>query len=466
MQNVILVTVDCWRHDRCGFNGHHRDTTPTLDSIAKESIVFNRAYSTGPYTTESFPGIIGGQHSYNGCYFGDDPAWKAFEQEDTTLAKSLSDVGYSTVATLSNPHLTKTRNFDLGFDRFRNLRTKGKDNAKQGGDNTGWAGRMYNIRSYMRRYSSLINPYTLPFILYRYRQLSNWPTVSGEDVVTGFLSDLESTSRPFFGWTHLMDVHAPINPERAREGGLMPKGSNLRQFSWDAARASRIHEPRYDTMYDSAIRYVDQQLSVLISELKNRSLWDETILIITGDHGEVLWDRDQIYGHPRHHLYDDLLHVPLLVRTPEGSHKRINKPFSLAWIPDLISQLLDVNSGNFPEKSNTDWINDTGSQDIEYVVSDTLDSSGHSVAVRTESRKVIHHRKGTDNDSKPDYRYFQEPIQFNYLSDPKERDGTEPDSDIRTQAADLLTAAESLSTVGEGFDPDMEQQLQDLGYKM
>jgi choline-sulfatase len=55
--NVLLVTVDCLRYDRCGFAGHHRETTPTLDSLAGDSFLYNRAYGTGTYTTELVPDL-------------------------------------------------------------------------------------------------------------------------------------------------------------------------------------------------------------------------------------------------------------------------------------------------------------------------------------------------------------------------------------------------------------------------
>lgn len=467
MHNIILATIDCFRYDRCGFTGHHRPTTPTLDSIANQSLIFDRAYATGPYTTESFPGIISGKHSYNGSYFGSDPAWKALDKGDETLASFLSDVGYESVATLSNPHLTEARNFSRGFDRFRNLRTKGEDAAKDDGDSkTGWASRMYDMRSRMRSHSSLLNPYTIPFLLYRYKQLGDWPTVSGETVVANLIDGLPLDSEPFFGWTHLMDLHAPIHPSRSREGGLVSRSSTLRQFMWDAARASRIHQPRYDTMYDSTVRYVDQQLSTLISTLKEESVWDNTILIVTGDHGEVLWDRDEIYGHPRHHLYDDLLHVPLLVRIPDGDHRRVDTPFSLAWLHELVAQLLELDAGEFPTESGVNWLDQSNSQEAPLVVSDTLDSSGHSIAVRDKSRKIIDHRKGSDPGFDQQYPYIDDPVEFHYESDPGERNPSTSDDDLRNRANGLLTSADSLSAVGDGFDRETEQRLQDLGYKM
>lgn len=59
--NVLLITIDCLRQDRCGAYGYHRNTTPTLDSVARDSFVFENEFATGPVTAESFPGILAGR---------------------------------------------------------------------------------------------------------------------------------------------------------------------------------------------------------------------------------------------------------------------------------------------------------------------------------------------------------------------------------------------------------------------
>lgn len=134
--NILLVTIDCLRYDRCGFAGHDWNTTPTLDNLASESYVFDEAFSTGTYTTESVPGIIAGQHSHNGAYFGTDPAWKAIPVGSPTIASHLQENGYDTTAVLTNPHLTQERNFDTGFAHFENLRLAG-DSDRAAEDNQG-----------------------------------------------------------------------------------------------------------------------------------------------------------------------------------------------------------------------------------------------------------------------------------------------------------------------------------------
>ncbi|MDT3435470.1 sulfatase [Haloarcula sp. 1CSR25-25] len=468
--NVVLVTVDCLRYDRCGFNGHGRNTTPVLDALANESFVFDNAYSTGPYTTESFPGILAGQHSYNGAHYGNHLAWKALPTTSPTLGTYFQDHGYRTIATLTNPHLTQDRNFDRGFDQYQNLRTDGQGDA----GSVTWPGEidqtdlMYDFRSRMRTHGTLVNPYTLPYMAYRYYQyLNEWPSIDGTQVMSQYLANLEDAGEPFFGWTHLMDLHAPISPNTIREGGLAKSNSVWRHLLSDAARVSWIYEPACQSIYDSALRYVDNRIGELISALRARKQWEETVLIVTGDHGEVLFDRDGIYGHPRHHLFDELLHVPLLVRVPGCEGTRIDNPVSLAWIHELLAEILEFNPGAFPARSQSDSLLEDSTGDSAKIISDSLDGAGQSTVVRDDRYKLLTH-SSTDGEADRSYEFMEQDIVYRYATDAGERvplaSSTAPElGDI---ARELEIHPGDHPSIDGDFDPAVEQHLRDLGYKM
>jgi len=467
MTNVVLITVDCLRVDRV-FN-YHRYTTPILHELLDESIVYNSAYATGPYTTESVPGIIAAQHSFNGVHYGDDVTWKAIP-ETPTLASWLKREGYGTVATLTNPHLSQERNFDRGFEKFQNLRldeeTTNQKN-ENGDERFQFGSLLYGIRGRMRQYDSLVNPYTLPTMMYRYLQtVQGWPTVSGEDVVDAFKSDINEKDGNLFAWTHLMDLHAPLRPSTVRSGGLSAVSRTYSQLKCDTARAARLYEPRYDTMYDSALRYVDEQIGEIVNYLKDLGKWKETVLIVTGDHGEVLFDRQSIYGHPPHYHYDDLLHVPLIVRTPDEQSGVVDSPVSLAWLHQLIAELIDADKGDFPTESGRESLlceNEGGNR----IVSDTIDNRGHTIAVRNGQEKIIHHVP-VGQEPSIDYEYASKNVQFDYRVDRRERlpnfDATS--SELVETAEELSRYPDELSSVGGEFSRTIEDRLHDLGYKM
>lgn len=472
--NLVLVTVDCLRYDRCGFNGHHRETTPVLDELASESYVFDNAYATGPYTTESVPGIIAGQHSYNGAHFGEHLAWKAIAKDSLTLASYLSEHEYSTSAVLTNPHITRDRNFHKGFDRFRNLEASDddpRDTDDRGGDEGRNIGSVVSAvlsksRSRIRGQRSLVNPYVASYVAYRYAQYrSGWPTAPAAEVIGDAVEEFTDRSEPILHWTHLMDLHAPINPRTVHEGGLVPRGNTLKYLLSDAARASQIHTPTYDLVYDSALRYVDSCIDELVETLRDNGQWENTVLILTSDHGEVLSDRYGIYGHPRHYLYDELLHVPLLVRVPGFEGERLQQPVSLGWIHELVAELLELPPGDFPARSGVDSLLDDTPGDRNVVVSDTLDGTGHSVSIRDDKYKLLGHRAGYERQEE-EYPYINRDVLFRYASDVGERNPLPVSKrpDLGTVIDSIQVDPEAHPEIEGRFDPEVEEQLRDLGY--
>lgn len=122
VSNIVLVTIDCFRYDRCGFNGYHRPTTPTLSKLAQESTIYDRAYTSGPYTPESFTGILAGRSGRNSPYL-DDRALSSLPKNSPTLASEMRDLGFDTIAVVTNPQLSDRRRFSNGFRYYENPRT-------------------------------------------------------------------------------------------------------------------------------------------------------------------------------------------------------------------------------------------------------------------------------------------------------------------------------------------------------
>jgi choline-sulfatase len=394
--NVVLVTVDCFRYDRCGFTGYFRPTTPTLDRLANESMIFDNAFATGPYTAESFPGILAGRHGFNGAHYS-NLIWKALRTDESSLASCLRDLGYTTIGVVTNPHLTIHRNFDHGFDHFENLRTgqttDGEDGqAEDAGEIRAWVSSLITSIRQNARWNET-SKYRPLYIFRRYKQLlTEYPSKRGESVIDDFIGYLDKSDdrKPFFGWTHLMDLHGPIHPESARAGGLIRAGSNFQQLLYDSARWSNIRSDGYHSMYDSTVRYVDGQISRIVEFLKEESVWHNTVLIVTADHGEALHDRG-IYGHPYHYMFDELLRVPLLVRTPSSQSLRVKNAFSLAWIHELIADLVGTDRFDLPARSGRPDHLEACCDGNTVVISDSISSHGHTIAVRNSEYKYINH---------------------------------------------------------------------------
>ncbi|WP_372910290.1 sulfatase [Salinigranum sp.] len=500
--HVVLLTVDCWRYDRCGFNGYARPTTPVLDGLAGESLVFDRAFASGSITAGSFPGILAGHHSHNASVNSQHPQTQVqgIPAGSATLASHLRDHGYRTVATVTNAHLLPSLNFDVGFDEFRNVEVTGDDGdgkreAGTGGGESGsddeseakatpfrgkQMGSLFqDLRGRLRTKSTaspLRNPYVLPFVAYRYSQLRDWPSPSAETVVDAFTRQLDAAfdaEGPVFAWTHLMDLHAPIHPVQVNAGGLTTV-SRYEAFRYDAERLCNVYSSGYNAMYDSVVRYVDGQIAAVVDYLEARGVWDNTVLVVTGDHGEALFDRG-FYGHPAHYMYDELLHVPLLVRTPARVGRRVDGPFSLAWLHELLADVTGVARGPFPATSGrTSHVTAEGDADA-VVVADALDDCGHSIVVRNAEWKywrvgsTLSEWSYIDLDEAPtDWDWTTEGTGFRTDSDRTERHpvpGSVVPESLPAHADAVETTNGARPTLRVEYDYDVEDRLRQLGYQ-
>jgi len=197
IENVVLLIVNCLRYDRCGFNGHYANTTPNLDRLATDAHIFDRAYAPGTWTSESVPGIVAGRHAPD-LAFWDKVKFKAIPRDSPTIATELGDHGYHTFATLTNPQLSRERNFHRGFDRFSNLRLERRnDSADSGVDAEGHnpfdalrraIGERYSHNRLLARLQARtnpLNPYAALFALHSFSRCfdSEWPTVRAESVM-------------------------------------------------------------------------------------------------------------------------------------------------------------------------------------------------------------------------------------------------------------------------------------------
>lgn len=485
--NIVFITVDCLRYDRCGFNGYRRNTTPTIDTLAQNSRIYDNAVSSGPWTSESFPGILSGLLSKD-CPFYHEVPWRAIPDDEETIASWLSDVGYHTHAVVTNPHLSPTRNFDVGFDTFENLRIE-----KQGEWNTtdndfddpdgvldiSLSDVTRRMRERLRNSSQrgLRNPFAFPFVGYRHHQVRNeWPTIDGKDVIDRSIERLNDVQArdddsPFFFWTHLMDLHAPIHPERARAGGLTTK-SNIQQFIHDTNRISHTDDQGYVELYDSTVRYIDDQLNRLFRFLKYNALWNDTVVVLTADHGEALQDRG-FWGHlaggdnlrqdpKRYYLFDELLHVPLLIRTPDTNGSRMSELTSLTEIHSILGQELETAS-----PLRTEGIDKTPNNK-RVAIADAIGQDGQTITVRGDRIKatteLTDSTRRITRDSLKAYDITVDPTEQHPLSNE-----SIPDSFVSIasnvqmpveNATELPNLEESAS-----INSETEALLEDLGYR-
>jgi arylsulfatase A-like enzyme/cytochrome c-type biogenesis protein CcmH/NrfG len=279
LPNIILITLDTTRADRMGFLGSKRGLTPNLDALAQESAVFTHAYAQVPLTTPSHATILSGTYPQ---FHGLISFPMALPKDVPYGPEILHAQGYRTGAFVGSMAMapgTLAPGFERGFDTY---------DADFHPENLGK--KKYHKKE---RYHTLERP--------------------GDEVTALALAWLnQQPQTPFFLLVHLYDAHAPYEP---------PEPYQSRYAS----------EP-----YDGGIAYEDAVVGRFLQELKGRKLYDGAVIAVMADHGESLG----AHGEQEHgvFLYDETIHVPLIVKLPHGTGKRIESRVELA---DVMPTLLE-----------------------------------------------------------------------------------------------------------------------------
>lgn len=251
--NVVLVVCDTLRADRMSVYGHGRETTPRIEALAKTGTVFEHAVAASSWTLPSMSMLLTGE--YKGLA---DPSVLTSHFH---VAESFAAAGYGTGAVVANPVLNEKLHYHRGIDEFVVERTD-----------------VMQMRA-------------------------------GEVVDKGleWIATRERQDDPFFLWLHPVDPHHPYEPESQDGIGPLDESDTLAAAQESLARAREAYPGAYPddsldaeswaqiardrTLYDAEIRQFDAAFGRLVDALEERGELDNTIIVITSDHGEGLWER-------------------------------------------------------------------------------------------------------------------------------------------------------------------------------
>lgn len=440
-RNVLLITIDSLRYDYFG-SEHDGVFSPRIAELASEGVWFNQAIANGPNTRTSFPSILTSTYPihYGGYSFLSD--------ERPFVAQEFNNAGYETVGYHSNPHLGRDQNYDTGFETFN-------DEAEAS----------ESISTLKDRVERRLNPdsriYSLLRRLWHRFSMSTGSTAyaKADTISDNGIEWLETYDEedPFFMWLHYMDVHYPFMPpeEHLRELGVEPLSDrrvaelNGKMQEQPGELTERDREDLLN-LYQGEIRYVDSQIARVLDELESRGLSDDTIVVVTADHGEAFGEHDR-YGHEPC-LYDELLRVPLVINVPGRDRERIDHQVSLLDLGPTLLSLSDI--GVPTEMDGESVFNDTGERTAISVA-----SSGEIVSTRTHKWKCI-------------WRVSKGEIElYDLESDPAETTNVKEDhpsvvDEFRERLKSHREAARQTDTDLPEVDKSVEtkQRLRDLGY--
>ncbi len=329
--NIILITLDTVRADHLSLFGYDRDTTPNLKRLADEATFYTNATAAGNMTLSSHASMFTGLYpSWHQAHFekGYDQA-RPLDSKYPVLAQILADKGFDTIGIVSNYlYLSHGFGLDRGFTYH---------------DAAGpplMLTKSYVLRNAVRNLLSLfLEPWQYDSIFRRAEDIN--------DAALAVLDKENAQHHKFFLFLNYMDAHGPyLPPQRfaTMYPGRSPRmtarhyGTMERQVLSGKRPLSEVERNHMISQYDGGIAYMDWCLGTLLDQLKQRGLYENTLLIIASDHGEAFGERN-IMSHGLS-VYQNEVHVPLIVKYPHSSVKQvIDTPVSLV---DLMPTILDV----------------------------------------------------------------------------------------------------------------------------
>lgn len=317
--------------------GYDRKTTPYLDSLRSSTVVFENAFSLGPSSASMSGTLTSTVPLTRGAYYSIPDALP-------TISEALPDA-YTCLGVHSHGYFVSEGGFAKGFDKYRQLdmaggRTEGINLAS-----TAKASVKRILPESSRAYSVAQSAYRT---LKEAVATPSDPRVNGQQAVEVGLNLLERHSQPVFMWIHLMDTHSPYIPDMDILSEFNPNLTE-RDISKLIVYRNANDKVEYEDdrtqalidVYDAEIRRTDAILRSFIEGVRSMPSLDSPAIIISADHGEAFGEHGWI-GHPPEALYDETLHIPLLVKDPERSSATKSRVVSSLDLGPTICDLTDT----------------------------------------------------------------------------------------------------------------------------
>ena len=280
LPNIILISLDALRTDSLGCYGYWRKTSPNIDKMVKNNhtVKFTRAFASSTRTVPSHANLFTGKHlSISSIH---EIAY--LNRRENTFAEELRQVEYDTVAFTGGGFMHHALGFDKGFDSYTELISTDKNRIKE-----------------------------------TYNKIANWLENKRTD--------------KFFLFMHSYETHVPYGSTyfiKSLNRGNIPEEYSRRfpityEIVKDIIYTATEEEKAYiRALYDGGIWEADKYLGLLFDKLKQLDLWENTIIIITSDHGEAFWEHHPIGAMHGHSLYNELMHVPLIIYAPQTTIRK------------------------------------------------------------------------------------------------------------------------------------------------
>lgn len=427
--NIVLITIDALRADHLSCYGYERETSPNIDKIAEQGILFKNVIAPSSWTAPSMVSLFTSTYPTNhevihgAGYRKNITAYvqEVFSDKLTTLAEALKKQGYSTFGVSSNLHLSGKFGFDRGFDHFE----------------------------------------CLPWVD---AQKVNEAIYSLEDEV--------KKSDKFFIWLHYFDPHSPYHArfpwikQYAPQTPLSELEIFIKPLFMLEEYIPLFHENQNKlknlvALYDSEINYVDSYLEEFIKRFK---LNKNSLIIITSDHGEEFLEHGSL-EHAKN-LYRETIHVPMIIKLPTSDKKEIvNKHVTLVDIMPSILYILEhripdqtLGKSFFKMETPLFWQERlvVDENETEYILSELNTESILKTIITHKWKYIFNYKNNIDQL----YSVTSDPYDHNNLANKNPKQCEQ----LKKELLDWVSTSKRYPAKIQEFSQEEEEKLKAMGY--
>ena len=298
--DIVLIVLDAARADHVGAYGYMKPTTPNIDRLSEDSLVFQNVFATAPYTLSSMTTMLTGlsfvQHGVTGREH-------KLPATVTTLAEYLREAGYRTSCLSANPNNSVALGLEQGCGVFEEFWQNSRPPAS-------------------------LDPYRVSR-----RALDEFG---------------DAAEAPLFLMLHYMPPHEPYAPrsefdvfgDDGYEGTFDGSWETIRSIDDGTLDPTRADLDELVSLYDGNLRTGDDAVSLVLGSLRQRARWNQTVVLVTSDHGEAFGEHGRM-GHNTT-VYDEMIHVPFVLRVPDDLLPAAVETASLASLADVTPTLLGL----------------------------------------------------------------------------------------------------------------------------
>ncbi len=460
--SVILITLDTFRADHMSLYGYERDTTPNIRKFSEEATTYTNAIAASDLTLSThasiFTGLYARQHGAHTGFVEDLLGWgRPLDTKFKTLTEILVDNGYLSMGVVGNyGYLGGYFGLDQGFDYF---------DERKGVPFLGYVKPFY-VRQGVQNILIKFVPPAYFDLLFRKAE-----EINGE--AFHLINKVNQNNQPFFLFINYMDAHWPyippppfdtLYPGKAGRKITTVAREKLAQEALTLRKSVTAEERNhFISQYDGGIAYIDFHFGKLLEMLREKSIYDNTLIVITSDHGETFGGNNFIdHGVS---VYQNQTHVPLIIKYP-GSKKKIVEEKTVSSV-DILPTILDVLDFETPKDVHGESLLNMDNQNVRDIISESFPNSSllnnhkrfhrYERAIISDSFKFISSTTG----KKELYNFTEDPNEKRNLYNPKESISRELD---RRLAEWVKTVKEKPGLPSKKLNKGAAEQLKALGY--